>query len=121
MQSKGLYSPLYLALLIWGLGLLWAPNAICDPQPVKGAHGNGRSAEKRSRHQDQKVERSLRMKELEIYGDVEKPKTMFVIPRASLRYSRRKQEKDFTNEILNPISREWIEDMQRWRTAVPPP
>ena len=61
------------------------------------------------------------MEEIEIYGDVEKPKTMFVIPRSALRYNRKEQEKDFTSEILNPMTKEWIEDTQRWRAAVPPP
>ena len=101
--------------------MLHAPNAICGPQPVKGGHAVGQSTGKKARHQEQAVKRSLRMEEIEIHGDVEKPRTMFVIPRASLRYTRRKQEKDFTNEILNPISREWIEDTQRWRAAVPAP
>ena len=61
------------------------------------------------------------MEEIEIHGDVEKPKTMFVIPRASLHYSRKDQEKDFTSEILDPITKEWVEDTQRWRVTVPPP
>ena len=121
MQPRGLPFLLSLAISIWGLGLVQAPDAVSGPQDGNGGHGISRSAEKKGKNQEQAVKRSLHMEEIEIHGDVEKPKTMFVIPRSSLRYTRRNQEKDFTNEILNPISREWIEDTQRWRAAVPPP
>ena len=108
MKSRGLLLLWALAISMWGAGALLAPDAMCGPKDKKGK-------------QDKTVKRSLRMEEIEIHGDVEKPKTMFVIPRASLRYSRKDQEKDFTNEILDPITKEWVEDTQRWRVAVPPP
>ena len=108
MKSRGLLLLWALAISMWGAGALLAPDAMCGPKDTKG-------------NQDKTVKRSLRMQEIEIHGDVEKPKTMFVIPRASLQYSRKDQEKDFTNEILGPITKEWVEDTQRWRVDVPPP
>ncbi len=108
------------AVCVWAIGVLPAPRALCQSKDGKGGRVVSQPDKKKAT-QDRKVKRSLRMEELEIYGDVEKPKTMFVIPRASLRYSRKAQEKDFTSEILDPLSKEWVEDTQRWRVAVPPP
>jgi len=53
------------------------------------------------------------MKEMEIVGEVEKPKAMFVIPMAPIEYRRTHEEKDFTEEILAPIDREWIQNLER--------
>ena len=117
MRSRGLFLLLALAIPIWGAGVLLAPSALCGPEEKKGGGEAGKKKEKEERA----VRRALRMEEIEIHGDVEKPKTMFVIPRASLQYSRKDQEKDFTNEILDPITKEWVEDTQRWRVGVPPP
>ncbi len=108
------------AFCVCATGVLPAPGALCQTQSGGDSRGVSRPAEKKTAR-DGQVKRSLRMEELEIYGDVEKPKTMFVIPRASLRYSRKAREKDFRSEILDPVSKEWVEDTQRWRTAVPPP
>ena len=118
MRSSGFL--LALAICIWGVGFLLTPKALCDPRDGKGGPEAGETGGKKGK-QGTEVKRSLRMEEIEIYGDVEKPKTMFVIPRSALRYSRKDQEKDFTNEILDPLTKEWIEDTQRWRVAVPPP
>jgi hypothetical protein len=120
MKPRGLFLLLALTIPIWGAGVLLAPGAMGGPEEKKGTQGNGPPGSKKQR-EDKKIRRSFRMDEIEIHGDVEKPKTMFVIPRASLRYSRKDQEKDFTNEILGPITKEWVEDTQRWRVAVPPP
>jgi len=111
---------LVLAIPIWGAGVLLAPNALCGPDDKEGGQG-GDETEKKKEQQDRAVQRALRMQEIEIHGDVEKPKTMFVIPRASLKYSRKDLEKDYTNEILDPITKEWVEDTQRWRVDVPAP
>jgi len=97
-----------------------APQASGDPEKGKGAENAGRVGPKKN-GSDRLLRRDLRMEEIEIQGDIEKPKTMFVIPRASLRYSRKAHEKDFSSEILDPIMKQWIEDTQRWREAVPPP
>ena len=61
--------------------------------------------------------RALQMQEIEILGEVEKPKTMFVIPRAPHAYFWEQNKKDFTEEILSPINKQEIEDTQRWRKA----
>lgn len=106
MKPCGLLLWLSLTATLWGGGLLSAPYALCGPKE-----------EKRERI----FQRTLRMEEIEIHGDVEKPKTMFVIPRTPLPYSRKSHEKDFTGEILDPMMKQWIEDTQRWRAAVPPP
>jgi hypothetical protein len=120
MESRGLFLFLTLAVSVWAFGSVLATDAASEPKDGRGGQVANQPGKKKA-SQDRTTRRSLRMDELEIYGDVEKPKTMFVIPRASLRYSRKAQEKDFTNEILDPITKEWIEDTQRWRVAVPPP
>ena len=120
MKPRGLFLLLALAIPLWGAGALLAPSALCGPEDNKGGQGGG-EAEKKKAKEEKLVRRALRMEEIEIHGDVEKPKTMFVIPRASLQYSRKVREKDFTNEILDPITKEWVEDTQRWRANVPPP
>lgn len=120
MKSRGLFLVLALAIPIWGTGVLLAPSAMCGPEDKKGDQGGGEAGKKKE-EEERAVQRALRMEEIEIHGDVEKPKTMFVIPRAPLRYSRKDQEKDFLNEILDPITKEWVEDTQRWRVDVPPP
>ena len=111
---------LALAIPIWGAGVILAPSALCGPEDKQGGQGVGEAGKKKAT-EESAVQRALRMEEIEIHGDVEKPKTMFVIPRASLQYSRKDQEKDFTNEILDPITKEWVEDTQRWRVDVPLP
>jgi hypothetical protein len=93
---------------------------MCGPENERDGQAVNGAAKKKAK-EERAVRRALRMEEIEIYGDVEKPKTMFVIPRASLKYSRKDQEKDFTDEILGPITKEWVEDTQRWRVDVPPP
>ena len=120
MKFRGLFLLLALAIPVWGAGVLLAPNATCGAEDKKGGQGMA-EAGKKNEKEEKTVRRSFRMEEIEIQGDVEKPKTMFVIPRATLRYNRKDQEKDFTNEILDPIGKEWVEDTQRWRVAVPPP
>jgi hypothetical protein len=119
MKPRGLLLLLALTIPIWGTGMLLPPVALCQPEGEQD--GSGATASKKKTKDEKTVRRTLRMDEIEIYGDVEKPKTMFVIPRASLRYSRKDQEKDFTGEILGPITKEWVEDTQRWRENVPPP
>lgn len=120
MRFRGLFLLLTIAIPVWGTGDLLAPSAVCGQEDKQDGRGGGEPGKKKQ-DEEKTIQRALRMEEIEIYGDVEKPKTMFVIPRASLKYSRKVQEKDFTNEILDPITKEWAEDTQRWRVAVPPP
>ncbi len=112
---------LALLVLVWATeGGFRAPRALSDPAGDKRSRASTQGGSEKGKDNRQ-VQRNLRMEEIEIYGDVEKPKTMFVIPRSSLRYSRKEYEKDFTGEILDPITKQWVEDTQRWRQAVPPP
>lgn len=120
MKYRGLLLLLALAVPLWGAGVLLAPSAMCGPEDKKSGQAGGDTGKKKAK-QEKAVRRAFRMEEIEIHGDVEKPKTMFVIPRASLQYSRKDQEKDFTNEILDPITKGWVEDTQRWRVDVPAP
>lgn len=120
MKLRGFFFLVTLILSFWGGWFFLAPQAHGDPKGDKGSEDAGQDGPKESRT-DLSLRRDLRMDELEIYGDLDKPKTMFVIPRASLRYSRKAHEKDFTSEILDPMTKHWIEDTQRWREAVPPP
>ena len=119
MKFKGLFLVPALAVLIWGSWVLQAPNALCGPEDEAGGRAGGDAPKKKTKQGT--IQRAFRMDEIEIHGDVEKPKTMFVIPRASLRYSRKDQEKDFTGEILGPVTKEWVEDTQRWRFDIPQP
>ena len=82
-------------------------NRSAPPSPAKSGRGRVLEAPKRS----------LQMQEIEILGEVEKPKTMFVIPRAPHSYYWEKNKKDFTEEILAPINKQEMKDMQRWREA----
>jgi hypothetical protein len=120
MRFRGFFFFMTLIVSIWGGWFFFVPQAHGDPEGGKGSETTGGDGPKKSGG-DLTKRRYLRMEEIEIHGDVEKPKTMFVIPRASLRYSRKAHEKDFTSEILDPMMRHWIEDTQRWREAVPPP
>ena len=83
MKSRGLFLVLALAIPVWGAGVLLAPSALCGPEDKKGGQGGGEAGKKKEK-EERAVQRALRMQEIEIHGDVEKPKTMFVIPRASL-------------------------------------
>lgn len=63
--------------------------------------------------EDQAPRKSIRMDEIEIQGEFEKPKAMFVIPMAPVEYRRGTYQKDFTAEILAPIDREALENLKR--------
>lgn len=119
-RFKGFFLLLAFVVNVWGGWVCMPPQALCDP---KGEEDGKASVQvgKEKRSANRSTKRSLRMEEIEIHGDVEKPKTMFVIPRTPLRYSRQDHEKDYTNEILGPVSKQWVEDTQRWREAIPPP
>jgi hypothetical protein len=96
-------------------------NALGDPEQRRTVRETAAESGQKKGGADKAAKSSLRMEEVEIYGDVEKPKTMFVIPRTPFRYSRKDQEKDFTREILDPMTKERLEDTERWRGAVPSP
>ena len=58
--------------------------------------------------------RSIQMGEIQIRGEVEKPKAMFIIPHTPTDYSFLKGgKKDFSKEILAPIDMQWAEDMAK--------
>jgi len=65
--------------------------------------------------EDKAPKKSIRMEEIEILGEVEKPKAMFVIPMAPIEYRQNRRGKDFSAEILAPIDREAFENMERNR------
>lgn len=59
--------------------------------------------------------RSIQMNEIQIRGEVEKPKAMFIIPHTPTDYTfLRGSKKDFSKEILAPITIEWVEDMAKY-------
>lgn len=118
MKRRGIF--VALAISVGGAWALGPPKALCGPEDGPGSPGAGTPVKKKG-SEETTAKRSLRMEEIEIYGDVEKPKTMFVIPRSPFRYTSEVKEKDFTDEILDPITKGWAEDTQRWRGAVPPP
>ncbi len=117
-KTRGLL--LAVAIFVAGEGALLAPSALGDPEPRQAAEEAGKPHRKQG-GREPSAKSALRMEEVEIYGDVEKPKTMFVIPRTPFRYSRKDQEKDFTKEILDPMTKERLEDTERWRGAVSQP
>ena len=120
-RSRGLVLALTFLVFVWATeGGFLAPPALSDPAGDKSSRASTQAGPKKGKDKGT-IQRNLRMEEIEIYGDVEKPKTMFVIPRSSLQYSRKGYEKDFTGEILDPVTKQWVEDTQRWRRAVPPP
>jgi len=65
--------------------------------------------------EDKVLKQRLNMSEVEILGEVEKPKTMFVIPRSPHEYSWESSRKDFTEEILAPMSKRKMKGLQQWR------
>ena len=62
--------------------------------------------------------RSIIMNEVEIMGEVDKPKTMFIIPRAPHHYYQGEHKKDFTQEILAPTNKYEAENYQQWRETI---
>ncbi|MEW6442685.1 MAG: hypothetical protein AB1640_17240 [bacterium] len=102
----------------WVLFLLLA--ALCCPartafgeSPKSGSPDKASTGAKEAQDtEDKQPQRSIRMHEVEILGEVEKPKAMFVIPMTPIQYKRGSREKDFTADILAPIDRQWIEEME---------
>jgi hypothetical protein len=120
MKFGALCFLLTVMLSAWPARVFPASQALGDPAEQKGGKDSTQGSAKDAGKND--IPKSnLRMEEVEIHGDVEKPKTMFVIPRASLQFSRKDYDKDFTGEILDPVTKQGIEDSQRWREAVPLP
>lgn len=73
------------------------------------------------RPEDRILKQRLEMSEVEILGEVDKPKTMFVIPRSPHQYVWESDKRDFTEEILAPVDRRSMEGLQQWREASGPP
>jgi hypothetical protein len=88
-----------------------------DPkQPAEPIAG-----EKSGEKEKEAPQRAFSMDPIEIMGETEKPKTMFVIPKAPSRYYGDAEKKDYTSDILVPINKQWVEDMQRWRDSAETP
>ena len=103
------------AMLLLGCLLM---GTAADPARAQEVVRSGpRPADARRAEEDKASKRSLLMQEIESLGEVEKPKTMFVIPRAPHRYNREEDARDFTDEILAPINRQWVEDMRQWKDS----
>ena len=66
-------------------------------------------------------QRSIRMDQVDILGELEKPRTMFVIPRAPHSYYREEIMKDFREEILAPIDMRDTENIRHWKGDSLPP
>jgi hypothetical protein len=107
------------ALCCWGLCTTTGAGVGAQEMKIRSvpmAHaGDGENPE------DRALKSKLEMGEVEILGEVEKPKTMFVIPRAPHQYFWENSKKDFTEEILSPISRQRVDGLEKWRGDAPPP
>jgi len=98
-----------LCFLPLALFLLVVSPASPGAEPAR-APGAGRKPESGT----EAPRRALTMEEIEIMGQVDKPKAMFVIPKSPHRYYWESGKKDFTQEILAPINKQRVEDLQRW-------
>ena len=76
---------------------------------------------KKDRPGDKAIQKNLKMNEVEILGEFEKPKTMFVIPRAPHEYFWEDYRVDYTEDILSPVSKQKVEGMQKWRNETSTP
>jgi len=85
--------------------------ALADELEIRSVKKSG----KMDKPQDKMQKKNLQMTEIEILGEFEKPKTMFVVPRAPHEYHWGSPTVDFTDEILLPISKQRVEGMQQWR------
>ena len=91
----------------------------CDPSGQGNDHQQ-KNLQKESVNGEQEESaprRSIQMQEIQIRGEVEKPKAMFIIPRATSDYFQKGKSKDFSQEILSPIDIQLMEDMARYQES----
>jgi hypothetical protein len=114
LRRKPAWALLACLAMIWLCSERWIAARPALAQTQKPVSNETETREKGiSSPEDKTPQRSIKMKEVEIVGEVEKPKAMFVIPMAPVEYRRTQQGKDFTSEILAPIDREWIQNLER--------
>ncbi len=119
-QTRGFTSSLILILLLWtGITPFTSTFSLASSDAQGGTVQDQKDDE--GRQEETKRRRSINMEEINIIGEIEKPKTMFVIPRAPHAYYREESKKDFSEEILTPIDIRGIEDIRRWRENSPLP
>jgi len=70
---------------------------------------------------DRTPQRRLDMSEVEILGEVDKPRTMFILPRSPHQYILEGDRKDFTENILSPMNKRTMQGLQQWRKESAPP
>jgi len=100
--------------------LAFARPLYCDPSR------EGKVTTEQARHDTKPKEepgedtprRSIQMNEIQIRGEVEKPKAMFIIPRATTDYSSEEDVRDFSKEILAPMDMDRIEGMGRYSESM---
>lgn len=90
---------------------------VADPLPGEKGVVNKSGKSKKAEKKVESRKRVLHMKEIEIYGNIEKPKAMFIIPRTPHQYYSNEYKRDFTEEILRPITKQGLADRQEWQEA----
>jgi hypothetical protein len=111
-SARSLVLTLSLAfLLLAGSPPPQVPGEPAKPVDPKPAEGDDKSQPRRT----------FQMEEIEIMGEMEKPKAMFVIPKAYPRYYWEAGKKDFTDDILLPINKQYVDDMLKWQNSLEPP
>jgi hypothetical protein len=63
--------------------------------------------------------RSIQMQEIQIRGEVEKPKAMFIIPHAPSDFAPAAGHKDFSDDILMPIDMDKVNGMVGYQNSLP--
>ena len=114
------YSGVIIVLVLFVCSAL-SYNVCADSLTGEKKVGNKAGKNKKTEEKIKARKRILHMQEVEIFGNVEKPKAMFIIPRTPHQYYRNEYKRDFSEEILRPITREGIADRQEWQEAAPGP
>jgi len=96
-------------------------NGLAGSSPGEKGVENKLGKSKKEEKKTKARKRVLHMKEIEIYGNVEKPKAMFIIPRTPHQYYSNEYKRDFSEEILKPITKQGVADRQEWQKAVTEP
>lgn len=63
--------------------------------------------------------RSIQMQEIQIRGEVEKPKAMFIIPHTPSDFAPAAGHKDFSDDILMPIDIDKVNGMVEYQNSLP--
>ena len=102
----------------------WSPNGIAGSLPGEKGAADKLDKSGKSKEAEEPIKarkRVLHMQEIEILGNVEKPKAMFIIPRTPHQYYSNKYKRDFSEEILRPITKQGVADRQEWQETVTVP